>query len=319
MVIKAAPRPLSNDEVGIDVLSNGVWHETTLADVTADQSNRIFGFVDVPVLDDDERYGIAAFDNTRNGTLNRLHPVVTALLYWIQEEVKNATKILQDEVKQRKKTEDAKRLREQAKEIARVLNDDFKEVIEELDELRQIAGRRRQNVAQGDGVRVLPGEGDQSSELSETGPEHANGTRGETPAGSGDTDRPGAGLKEGKSKGSPGSLSSHSGRRRSQGLFSIEFNNETESERRSRYDHDLRTIYVNLDHPQIAAALKLGEGSVASVQFRQIAFEVATVEYAQALQFERVNSGEKFDAADAVFSIGEVIDRVTRRVAVFAE
>jgi uncharacterized protein with HEPN domain len=53
---------------------------------------------------------------------------------------------------------------------------------------------------------------------------------------------------------------------------------------------------------------------VSSGLFRQVAFEIAVVEYAQAIQFERFESGESFDAADAVFSIGEVIDRVSRKL-----
>jgi hypothetical protein len=314
MILKAAPAPLPKEDVGVDILANGIWHETTLAEVNGDQVNRIFGYVDVPTLEDDSTYKITAFDNTRNGMLNRSHPVVTALLYWIQIEIKKAQKILQIEAEKHRKTEEAKSLKKKANDIAKMLNADFIEVLDELDQLRQIAGRQRRPVKEGTTKEViLPGEGNKDSHLQQTGAEYSDGHRGNTSPGIGDQERTGPGLQNGKSKGSEGSVSSGSGRRRSQGIFSIEFVNETDNERRSRYDHDNRTIYINLDHPQIDLVLDMS-GSTNSPAFYQFVFEVACVEYSQALQFERVNSGEIFDAADAVFSIGEVLDRVTRRI-----
>ena len=317
MTLKAAPAPLPAEDNGVDVLGNGVWHETTLADVKGDQVNRIFGIVDVPVLDDDERFDVAAYDNTRSGTLNRANPAVSALLFWIQEEVKRAAAELREEAEERKRSEEAKRLRSQAKRIAELLNQDFRDMMDELDELRIIRGRKRRKAAEdAAGHPVLPGDGTENSEMTQTGPKHGDGKRGENPAGTGDQERPGAGLKDGKSTGKPGRVDtrSDSGSRRSHGLFSIEFIHETADERRSRYDGESKTIYINLDHPQIASALRLGDGSVNSGLFRQVAFEIAVVEYAQAIQFERFESGESFDAADAVFSIGEVIDRVSRKL-----
>ncbi|NBC29401.1 MAG: hypothetical protein GVY29_05345, partial [Spirochaetes bacterium] len=309
------PAPLPAEDNGIDILSNGVWHETTLADVKGDQVNRIFGLVDVPVLDDDEKFDVAAYDNTRSGMLNRAHPAVSALLYWIQEEVKRAAAELKEEAEERRKSEEAKRLQFQAKRIAEMLNKDFRDMMDELDELRNIRGRKRRKVAEdAGGSTVLPGDGNHESTLTETGPEHGDGKRGKNPAGAGDQERPGAGLKDGASKGKPGRVDTRGGSKRSHGLFSIEFIHETSDERRSRYDGESKTIYINLDHPQIASALRLGDGSVNSGLFRQVAFEIAVVEYAQAIQFERFESGESFDAADAVFSIGEVIDRVSRKL-----
>lgn len=315
MVIKAAPTPLDRDEFGVDVLSNGIWHESTLADVSGDQTNRIFGYVDVPILDDDERFGVPAFDNTRNGSLNRANPAVTALLYWIQESVRTVQAELSREARERRKTEEARRLRRQADKIASVLNRDFTEVMDEMDEFRRLSGRRRVRVAQtSEGQTVLPGEGDDPSEFIQTGQPHgANGKRGKDPIGLGDQERPGPGLREGTSNGSKGGTSGSPGARRSRGVFSIEFVHQTEAEKRSRYDKESRTIFINLDHPQIAAALHAADGSVSSPTFAAVAFEVACVEYAQALQFERIESGEVFDAAEAVYSIGDIIDRLSRK------
>jgi hypothetical protein len=55
------------------------------------------------------------------------------------------------------------------------------------------------------------------------------------------------------------------------GGFSIDFRNMGVEERRAAYKREERTIYVNLDHPQIAAALAVG--GVDDVAFRRLAYE----------------------------------------------
>lgn len=314
MIIKASPTPLDKDENGIDILSNGVWHETTLADVRGDEANRIFGQVDVPVLDDDVRFGVPAFDNTRNGTLNRAHPGVTALLFWIQESVRRVQKELSAAAREERKTEEAKRLRDHAKKIAALLNSDFSDVLDELDELRQITGRKRRSaMQQASGGKILPGVGSEPSDFIETGQPHGDGRRGTSPPGDGGTERPGPGLRPGNGQGHGASIGQQGQRSRSRGVFGIEFGHQTAAERRSKYDRETRTIYINLDHPQVADVLQHSDRSVDSPFFLQIAFDVACVEYAQALQFERLASGEEFDAGEAVYSIGDIIDRLSRR------
>jgi DNA topoisomerase VI subunit B len=87
LTIKVAPFSLDQDERGIDILSEGIWHETTLGDISGKElSERIFGEVDVPILEqvDDP---IAPFDNTRNNLLNRANPRVVILVGWISQEI----------------------------------------------------------------------------------------------------------------------------------------------------------------------------------------------------------------------------------------
>lgn len=314
ITIKASPTPLDKEENGIDIMSGGIWHETTLAGVTGDQVNRIFGHVDVPVLDDDNRYDVPAFDNTRNGKMNRAHPGVIALLFWIQECVKRVQKELSLAVREERKTEEAQRLREHARKIASLLNSDFSDILDELDELRQITGRKRRRAMQSDsGSSVLPGEGSEPSDFVESGQPHGNGKRGTSPPGDGDTERPGPGLKPGKGQGQSAELKQEGTRKRSRGIFGIEFAHQTSAERRSKYDRETRTIYINLDHPQVSSVLGQSDRGVDSPFFLQLVFDIAAVEYAQALQFERLDSGEEFDAGEAVYSIGEIIERLSRR------
>ena len=94
MTIKVAPFSLDQDERGIDILSEGIWHETTLGDIEGKElSERIFGEVDVPLLEqvnDD----IAPFDNTRNNLLNRANPRVVILIAWISQELEKVRQTL---------------------------------------------------------------------------------------------------------------------------------------------------------------------------------------------------------------------------------
>jgi hypothetical protein len=69
LIVKVSPTPLDRETNGIDVLSHGIWHETTLAGHEGkDQAEYIFGEVDVPILEEGE-WKIPPFDNTRNNTL----------------------------------------------------------------------------------------------------------------------------------------------------------------------------------------------------------------------------------------------------------
>ena len=85
-------------------------------------------------------------------------------------------------------------------------------------------------------------------------------------------------------------------------------------EGRSEYKKEERTIYINLNHPQVKAAQKASNYSLDSRQFKEIAYEIAVVEYAIAVQYER-SLNEELDAFDALFEVGSIIDRVTRKIA----
>ena len=315
LTIKIAPFSLDQDERGIDILSEGVWHETTLGDVEGKElSERLFGEVDVSLLEqvnDD----IPPFDNTRNNLLNRANPRVVILIAWISQELEKARQTLIEEEKERRKTEQAKKLEREAQRMADILNEDFKNLMMDLEVSRRITGKSRSKVTELNSLQgaILPGDGDQISEWQQTGQPHGHGHRGENPLGEGDFLREGPSLRPGESRGAQ-KESSDSGSKHRSGLFRIEFINSTKDDFRSRYKRDEHEILINLDHPQIALALKEGGGAQDSRHFLAMVYEVAAVEYAQAIQFERFKL-EQVDAPDAVFAIGEAIDRVTRRFA----
>jgi hypothetical protein len=314
LTIKVAPYTLDQDERGIDILSDGIWHETTLGDVDGKElSERLFGEVDVPFLEDVDD-DIAPFDNTRNNLLNRANPRVVILIAWISQELEKIRLSLVQEERERRKTEQAKKLEQEAQRMADILNEDFKNLMIDLEVSRRISGKSKSKTDDSNSTQgtILPGEGDQGSEWQQSGQPHGNGHKGKNPPGEGDIPREGPSLKPGESKGSP-KESSDSGNKRRSGLFSIEIVNSTIDDQRSHYKRDEHKILINLDHPQIALALKQAGGVQDSHQFLAMVYEVATVEYAQAVPFERILQGEQVDAAEALFAVGDTVDRVTRK------
>ncbi|MHB8398678.1 MAG: hypothetical protein ACYDCI_07060 [Candidatus Limnocylindrales bacterium] len=163
---------------------------------------------------------------------------------------------------------------------------------------------------------TLPGEGDRPSPFVMTGPEPRDGHRGDGPGRDGTEDRPGGGLSPGAGTGSPAGGDGERPRRRAGG-FAIKYESVTPTEARSRYDEQARTIHINLDHPQIAAAKHEG---LESRGFRQLSYEVAFSEYALALPMEMARAqGAIFDAQDAIVEARLTLDRISRLgVAIYA-
>lgn len=316
LTIKVAPFTLDQDERGIDILSEGIWHETTLGDIEGRElSERLFGEVEVPLLEqvsDD----IAPFDNTRNNLLNRANPRVVILIAWVSQELEKVRQSLVKEEREKRKTEQAKKLAQEAQRMADILNDDFKNLMIDLEVSRRITGKTKSKISETTSWQgeILPKDGDQDSNWQHSGQPHGNGHRGKNPPGEGNLPREGPNLISGDSKGSQ-KESSESGNKRRSGLFSIEFVNSTIDYPRSQYKREEHKILINLDHPQIALALKEGGGTQDSRHFLAMVYEVAAVEYAQAVQFERFNQGEQIDAAEALFAVGDAVDRVTRKFA----
>ena len=315
LIVKIAGTPLGEEQYGIDILSKGIWHETTRAGIENKEHARyIFGEVDVPILEDG-KWDIPAFDNTRSLQLNDQNPVVARLKGWISYELEQVHEHLAAEAAAKRKTEQARRLRSEAKRIADVLNEDFAEQEMKLENARRATNKEGLKPVDGapgsDGL--LPGYGEIPTDMQQAGNEHGDGKRGEQ-AGEGETPRPGPSLVEGNGTGSKTSLGEGS-RRRRRAVFSIEYENASVEEARSRYDTVSRTIYINLDHLQIDRALQSSKGKTSGQQFREMCYEVAAVEYSLALEHERVDNDEVSHADDALYNMRETINRITRRIA----
>jgi hypothetical protein len=306
LVIKVSPVPLDKERAGIDVLSKGIWHDTTLGSLEADIARRIFGEADMPALE--EKYDtekIPPFDNTRNMTLNLSNPLVVSLLGWIDECLHEVARELIEEEKERKASDEAKRLAKQAHELENLLNRDFRSLEMELERIRRVARIRDRAVIE----ELVPGLGTVQTDYQIGGPEHGDGTRGEL-AGLGEEERPGSSILAGSEMGSPGKMSE---RKQPQSTFHVDYRREQERSPRSHYESESRTIVINLDHPQIARSAREG-GGIDGKQFQEMTREVAFVEYAIALGYEKLRLDEFYDSSDTLLDIRDTINRVSRAI-----
>jgi hypothetical protein len=84
-------------------------------------------------------------------------------------------------------------------------------------------------------------------------------------------------------------------------------------EARASYKREERTIYINLDHPQIEAAK--GVGGIEDVAFRRLSYEVAFAEYSIALASELAGSDWYHDLTDPIVDIRQTLNRLSRSAA----
>ena len=315
LLVKVSPVPLDKDTRGIDILSHGIWHETTLAGIEdKERANYLFGEIDVPLLEDGQ-WPIPAFDNTRNNVLNRQNPVVVVLLGWLAEELDRIRRKLVEKERRRRESQIARQLEEEARRISDIINDDFAKQEIEMELKRRVSkrsgGKSVSEILDEQG-ELWPGDGDEPTLWEQTGSPHGDGRQGEL-ASEGDTRRPGPTVRPGEELGAKKSTTKGR-RKRRHAVFSIEYQNATAENPRSSYDGDTKTIFINLDHPQIATAFEAGGKRVESRQFREISYEVAAVEYAIALPSEKLERDEFYQASDALFEVRDTIDRVIKRL-----
>lgn len=314
LVIKVSKSPLEEDLRGVSIFSNGVWHETSLAGSEGrEMAQYIFGEIDVPKLDDDKS-PIAPFDVSRSMRLNPENDLVRAIHAFVGTKVEEIRRSLLEEEKARRAEEDAKKLARQAAEIAQVINEDF-------DAFRQRVEKVRAKTRGGSDLNQnAPTGGDQNDDLifgtelpaEQTMPEGGPGggegggegteTSNRNPAV--DPANPEA-PKLGRPSGGRGSTP------RPAGGFRVEFKPVGVDSPRAQYVPDERTIYINLEHPQLAAAK--GLRPIDDPVFRRLAYEVAFSEYAIALAQELARRDEYLDPTDPIFDIRDTINRVARK------
>jgi hypothetical protein len=319
LTVKVSPIPLDEENNGIDIYSRGIWHETTLAGLKKkDMAQYLFGEIDVPRLEDEREWDIPPFDNTRNNTLNPQNALVVILLAWISQELEKIRQKLVEDERRRRQSEEAKKLEKEASLIADILNADFEKLQMDFEFARRISSRQgnvKPSNHRGSQTEMLPGDGNAPTNWQPSGNPHGEGGHQGEQVGLGDAPRQGPDLIPGAEPGEPKSVD-QAAQRRKKGLFSIEYRYESAENKRSRYDRDTRTIVINLEHPQTAGALRASGQNTESRQFREISYEIAAVEYAVAIPYEKIaQEGDHYQATDALYDVLDTINRVTRRFA----
>jgi hypothetical protein len=318
--IKVSKSPLDDDLRGISIFSKGVWHETTLVGADGkDMAEYLFGEIDVPRLDDDDS-APPPFDTSRSVKLNPDNELVRAIYSFVGPKLEKMRKDLVEAQREHRATEEAKRLREEASKIEAIINSDFDAFRKRLQKVRAATAGSGFDVSEtekpGGGAGeddFLYGGDEPATKTSETG---AIGKRGSKNGG------PKTALprrlnpvvepdEEGQARGHY--ESPDDGKPRQRGGFHIEFDSQGAESARATYQSEKRTIFVNLEHPQIVAA-RQGRG-VEDPVFRRLAYEVAFSEYAVALASELENRGEYLDPSDPIVDIRETLNRVARQAA----
>lgn len=308
LTIKRAKRQLDEDERGVTVFCNGVWMETTYGGMDGKEMVQyLVGELDVPKLDTDSQQP-AAFDQSRSMQLNPHNPLVQAIHAFVGSKIDEVRRRLVKEEKDRKDSEEAKRLQDQASEIARVLNEDFDAFRRRLLKVKAQAGH---------GTDLAPaGSADEGDDFLVPG---GNELVGETYPPRTDTpvSEPGRPPElepspDGTPKGK-GVAPKEGQRQRPRGGFDVQFENMGVESDRAKYQSENRTISINLDHPQLSAAQ--GLGTTEDPSFRRLAYEVAFSEYSIALAFEMAHRGEFIDPDDPIIEIRDAVNRLARKAA----
>ena len=95
--------------------------------------------------------------------------------------------------------------------------------------------------------------------------------------------------------------------RKPRGGFNVEYRNLGEDSDRSKYD-DLR-ILINLDHLVVRNALR--SGGVEDPSFRRLSYEIAFAEYSIALAYEMAKQDPDFPADDLIYEVRTTLNRVS--------
>ena len=223
--------------------------------------------------------------------------------------------------KEARKSEEAKKFKEIEGEVSNVINNHFNQFRSELAKSKKavssggadIVPDDPDNSSGDDSDFLIPGTEIPASESGEVvlpdrvGPE-IDRISTEPPA-------PPPELNPGleKNEENPTTTASPGGgaqKRRPRGGFQVKAEHLGKDEWRTRYVSSERTIKVNLDHPQIAAAYAYKD-NVDDPIFKRLFYEVAFFEYVNALMFERALSGEYFpDFPDFLQEIGRQMNEI---------
>jgi hypothetical protein len=256
--------------------------------------------------------------------LNPENDLVRAVHAFIGSRVEEVRRSLFEKEKARKAEEDAKKLAKQAAEIAKVINEDFNAFRQrvakvraktrgssDLDQNSRTGGQEEDDLIFGTELPAqktnldapLPAPPPPPVPPSpEPGPPSPEPPPNQVSAvGPAETQEP----KLGRPSGGKGTMPKPAGG------FRVEFKPVGVDSPRAQYVPDERTIYINLEHPQLAAAR--GQRPIDDPVFRRLAYEVAFSEYAIALAQELARRGEYLDPTDPIFDIRDTMNRIARK------
>lgn len=319
LIVKVAKAPLEDELRGVAILSDGIWHETTLAGCDRKPfAEYLFGAFKVEALSKDKS-APSAFDMSRSMKLNPRNETVAEIIRFVGMNLEFMRRELEQKDRERRKSEEQRRLQEQGSKIAELINQHFKEWSTKL---------RSTLAKSGVGKDFLP--------KNETPPElNSKITLGDELLGNIIKDSQGEITAGSGSKGNADSsapkrieLDETSARKIAKrtlgetnksatGGFNVAFDKIGINEKRAKYDRDTRTIYVNLEHPRIAMELKDAKTKITidDPNFLRMAYEIAFTEYSIVLAQELSGVQYYFDPQDALVEVRQTLDDLSKAFA----
>jgi hypothetical protein len=316
LTIKVSKVPLEKSAQGI-AISSGVGNLVAIEDggISGKEfGNFLFGEVDVPALELSDSK-IEPYDTSRSLQLNPSHPVASVLLGFIGSKLDEVRRELAKEAREARKTEEARRLAQEADKIAELINEDYRQYRDRLSQIRSATSKRGHTPTTegGDGAGDETQEGwveglTQRGDISPTyprGPSERQSTgEGRSRAKKIEPNEDGKNIVDPAEKKSKGPS-------RSVGGFGVEYAHLGTEEHRSRYDPTRLTILINLDHPVVDTSLQ--RNGPEDISFRRLAYEIAFTEYSMAVGYEFIQQDPDMPADELLYEVRSTLNRVTRR------
>lgn len=319
LVIKIAKSPLEDEIRGIAILSNGVWHETTLAGCDRKPfSEYLFGAFDVPALGTVSS-NVAPFDMSRSMKLNPQNEVVADIIRFVGVNLEIVRNELEREDRERRKGEEQKKLRRQGSKIAELINSHFKDWSAKLKSTMAKAGVGKDLLAARDRKLIDEESVVFGDELPAVIVDIERGIAPILPPGPDPIPRPLLPRVE-LNDTSADKLASKGAaidKTKRAGGFDVVFEKIGEHEKRAKFDKETRRIIVNLEHPRIVMETKYAgnQSLVEDSTFLRMAYEIAFTEYAIVLAQELSTIGFFMDPQDALVELRQTIDDLSKAFA----
>ncbi len=288
LTLRLSKKELEQEERGIAILASGYPMEFYDSAKAGSCSSRVFGEVDIPLLESQDE--IPTFDNTRS-SLNRDNDRVGRLLRWIDQSLAQVVTELEKEAKGKLDKAEVERLEKIANELAELLNDDFSELIMELESKPTIGGiGKLESGVQEKSSGVLTLMRDETGEtrikLDEKGnviilEPRGDGDHAEEPV----ADEPNRG-KESEEGALARERAASGEKKKRRGGFKIDYVRDGPEAFRAKWVREEMTIKLNLDYPELA----LFEDKE-DPRFKALSGEIAISEYAIAAVNLEVENG----------------------------
>jgi hypothetical protein len=320
--VKVSRGPLPDAEIGVSVTAGvGALVAVETGGIERKEfGNYLFGEVDCPAIEG-TKSSIEPYDPSRNLQLNTRHPVCAVLVPFVASKLEEVRLIQVKRLQEARKSEQARRLEQEATKIAEILNRDFEAVVSRLEGIRAASAGASSSLARfgskapaGDesgayveGVQV-------PADIEKVDPKGLDGStpnnhKRDAP------DLPKRASPDEQADSAADVAGGEGKKRKPRGGFKVAYRALGGNEQRSKYDPSTLTILINLDHPAVKNALAAASGSTEDLSFRRLSYELAFTEYSLALGYEWIKRDPQIPADDVLYDIRVALNRVSAAAA----